>query len=190
VDCVDCHNRPSHIYKSPDYAIDRLILTKMIDRKLPEIKRVAVEAMAEAHETEEDGLKAIEEAISGFYREDFPDLFEDSKASIELAISETQRSFSENIFPEMKARWEHYFDNLGHFINVGCMRCHDGNHADEDGRIISHDCDACHIIISQGRNEGVAYSSFDEGLRFEHPIDIDEAWLDMGCFECHTGTAP
>ena len=190
VDCVDCHNRPSHIYKSPDYAIDRLILTKMIDRKLPEIKRIAVEAMAEIYETEKDGLKAIEEAINSFYREDFPDIHEDKKAAIQLAISETQRSFSENIFPEMKARWEHYFDNLGHFINVGCMRCHDGNHADDEGRIISHDCDACHIIISQGRNEGVAYSSFEEGLRFEHPVDIDEAWLEMGCFECHTGSAP
>jgi hypothetical protein len=29
-----------------------------------------------------------------------------------------------------------------------------------------------------------------EGLPFIHPEDIDEAWKEMGCYECHTGTQP
>ena len=42
MDCIDCHNRPSHLLHPPDYLADRLISSGRMDRGLPEIKKAAV----------------------------------------------------------------------------------------------------------------------------------------------------
>jgi len=39
MDCVDCHNRPSHMYQPPDKEIDKAISAGLIDRSLPFVKR-------------------------------------------------------------------------------------------------------------------------------------------------------
>jgi hypothetical protein len=33
-------------------------------------------------------------------------------------------------------------------------------------------------------------STSEQGLEFVHPEEIDDAWKEMGCFECHSGTQP
>ena len=88
----------------------------------------------------------------------------------------------------MKVRWDVYPDNIGHLTWKGCFRCHDEKHKTKAGQVISKDCNACHIIISQGSGEEVAVSL--NGLEFKHPVDIDEAWKEMDCHECHTGALP
>jgi hypothetical protein len=40
-------------------------------------------------------------------------------------------------------------DNLGHFYFNGCFRCHDGQHASPQGKVISKDCNLCHTVIDQ-----------------------------------------
>ncbi len=190
MDCMDCHNRPSHTYSSPDHAIDQAILTGRIDRDLPEIKRVATELMAAEYETEDEALHATANGILSFYLNEYPDIHENRGGSIENAVLATQQAFSQNIFPEMKVRWSAYPDNIGHFINPGCMRCHLGNHKSDDGRKITNDCNACHTILSQGSGEDLQMAETQDGLEFVHPEDIDEAWREYGCFECHLGTQP
>jgi len=191
LDCMDCHNRPSHIYGSPDEVIDKVLFIDRIDRDLPEIKRIAVEAMAIEYETDEDAKHGIANYITEYYLNEYPDLYREKKNEIEQAVLETQTQFSQNIFPFMKVRWEEYPNNIGHFDSPGCMRCHEGKHISEDGLTsITRDCDACHTIIAQGSGDRAEYSTAEEGLRFRHPEDIDEAWTEMGCYECHTGTQP
>jgi len=190
MDCMDCHNRPSHIYNSPDLAIDRTIYTKRIDKNIPEIKRIAVEAMAIEYENDTAASLGIANYIADFYRSEYPDVFEKQIDKIDQSILAVQEQFNQNIFPEMKVRWDKYPDNIGHFYSPGCMRCHGGKHISEDGHMISNDCNNCHIILSQGSGERKSYSSSPEGLPFEHPEDIDGAWMEMGCYECHTGVQP
>ncbi len=97
-----------------------------------------------------------------------------------------QRIYRDNIFPAMKASWIVYPDNLGHRTRPGCFRCHDGRHKTEDGRrtIKAHDCNACHIILAQGRGEDLARLSA-AGQPFKHPDDYyDPAYQ---CTDCHSG---
>jgi NapC/NirT cytochrome c family, N-terminal region len=190
MDCVDCHNRPSHIYKSPDEAIDLAILTGRIDGSIPEIKRVAVELMSEEYESRIEAVENIAKNIRIFYAENYPEIYEQKREVLDSVIISTQTAYSENIFPDMKVRWSEYPDNIGHFTSIGCMRCHLGNHETETGEKITHDCQACHIILSQGSGEFAENSTSEEGLEFKHPEDIDEAWKEMGCYECHSGTQP
>ena len=42
MDCVDCHNRPTHIYVHPDLSVDRALLAKSIDRSLVTAKRGSI----------------------------------------------------------------------------------------------------------------------------------------------------
>lgn len=191
LDCMDCHNRPSHVYDSPDLCIDRAILIGRVDKSLPDIKRVAVEAMSAEYEDDESAMHGIANHITEYYMHEYPDVYKEKRDKIDQAVLGTQEQFSQNIFPFMKVRWEDYPNNIGHFYSQGCMRCHEGNHISDDGlSSIVRDCDACHIIIAQGSGERAQFSGTQEGLRFEHPEDIDEAWTEMGCYECHSGTQP
>jgi hypothetical protein len=190
MDCLDCHNRPSHVFCSPDYAIDRDIRTGKIDPKIPEIKRVAVEAMSAKYEDSEAALKGTSNSVTTFYRSRDEATYDSMRAPIDRAILAIQEAYSVNIFPEMNVRWSEYPNNVGHFTDKGCMRCHAGNHKSEDGLKISHDCKACHIILAQGAGDDYEATMSPEGLEFRHPEDIDEAWREMGCYECHDGTQP
>ena len=190
MDCMDCHNRPSHIYLSPDQAVDMALLTGKIDRTLPGIKALAVEIMARDYETEPEAMSTIATMISDFYQTEFSDVYTNRRDQVEQAISSVQESFSQNIFPEMKVRWTEYLGNLGHFDSPGCMRCHKETMVGEKGQAMTTDCRACHTILSQGSGDRYETATGPEGLDFAHPEDIDEAWMEMGCYECHDGTQP
>jgi nitrate/TMAO reductase-like tetraheme cytochrome c subunit len=190
MDCMDCHNRPSHKFQSPDHLIDLAILTGQIDQDLPSIKRVAVEAMEQEYDTEEEAMRGIASSMLNFYKETMDHLDQEQQVKIEQAIRATQEQYSQSIFPEMKVRWSDYPDNIGHFLYKGCMRCHEGNHTSEEGWVLTKDCNSCHSILSQGSGERAQMASSPEGLEFVHPEDIGEMWRETGCYECHTGTQP
>ncbi len=190
LDCMDCHNRPSHIYHPPDHAADDMIATGKIDTTLPYIKKVAVEAMSEEYETEEKALAGIADNIMRYYESAYPAVTKNESDKLGRATKAAQGAFTGNVFPEMNVSWEKYPDHRGHFYSVGCMRCHGGNHTSDDGKTVVSDCHTCHLILSQGSGERATVSFTQEGLEFEHPEDIFEAWRDMGCYECHTGTQP
>ena len=190
MDCLDCHNRPSHIFRSPDAAIDDLLAVGRIARSIPFIKRVAVEAMAGDYTSTEEADERIANQITDYYRVEHPETYDALKIEIDQAIVATRNAYRANIFPAMKAKWSVYPDNIGHFDNIGCMRCHTENHVDENGIAVSTGCNSCHIILSQGSGDRYEMAGADPGLTFAHPEDIGEAWTEIGCFECHSGTQP
>jgi formate-dependent nitrite reductase cytochrome c552 subunit len=190
MDCMDCHNRPSHNFNSPDYEIDVQLLTGRIDSELPEVKRVAVEAMAVDYETNDAAMVAIANTMTDFYKDHYPDLYASQRAAVDQAIVSTQQAFSRSIFPEMKVKWSEYPDHIGHFNFPGCMRCHEGTHVSQEGNLLSRECHTCHSIMAQGSGDRREVATTEDGLDFVHPEDIGEAWKEMGCWECHSGAQP
>lgn len=190
MDCMDCHDRPSHDFHSPDFETDLAILTGQIDPTLPEIKAVAVNAMTRNYASAAEAREGIAGAIMDFYRTGYPTIYFRRKPAIESAVAAVQRAYSRNIFPVMKVRWSDYPNDIGHFVFPGCMRCHDGRHASSTGAIIPHDCRTCHIIISQGPKTRFEIINTQEGLEFVHPVDIGTEWKKGACYECHTGVRP
>jgi hypothetical protein len=191
MDCVDCHNRPSHIYNSPDHAIDMALAMTNDNNRPPDIKKVAVEAIAQIYETEDQAMDSISAYIANYYRGNYPEYYEKNRPSIDSAIISAQYAFSQNIFPEMKVRWSEYPNNLGHFYSPGCMRCHAGKHASSDGKVVTRECTSCHTILSQGNGTRAQMATSQQGLEFVHPDENSgEAWKEMGCYECHTGIQP
>ncbi len=190
MDCMDCHNRPSHDYKSPDAAVDLALLTGQIDARLPEIKKVAVQAMVKGYRSDAEARRGIADSITDFYRLHYPGLADRKERQLRDAILAVQNTFDRNIFPFMKADWSDYPNDIGHFTFRGCMRCHDGAHADPSGTVIPNGCRTCHVIIAQGPTTANKEVIAGRGLEFRHPVDIGGAWRTGHCFECHQGTQP
>ncbi len=76
MDCLDCHNRPSHAFFSPDYAVDKAIHSGKVNRNLPAIKRISVEAMAAEYEDTESAMKGIANTITTFYKSEYSEVYD------------------------------------------------------------------------------------------------------------------
>jgi len=187
VDCLDCHNRPSHNYRSPVKIVNQALNLGYMDVSLPYIKREAVTVLDKTYETTPEAMQAIETHLTKFYKDEYPDVLKEKMDAVTTSIASLQKVYRENFFPEMKVSWKAYPDQVGHSEFIGCFRCHGSELETADGGTISKDCNLCHTILSQGTKEFAALRP--GGLTFRHPIDIDGAELEANCTECHEGGA-
>ena len=185
MDCIDCHNRPSHNYKSPSAYFDKAMITGEISSKLPNIKQVSMSILSETFTSKDTAMMKIIEGIKNHYSNEMNDFYGTNKDLIDKAITAIQKEFSQNTFPEMGVRYDKYPEHIGHQESDGCFRCHNGRFRSETGRVISKDCNLCHTIIGQGKPGMMKYASIRESLEFEHPVDIGTEWKETNCSECH-----
>lgn len=208
MDCIDCHNRPTHIFLSPNQAVDRSLTAGLLDPTLPFIKAKAVEVLAGDYQTEDQAVAAIASGLDTYYKTNHPDVYSSRGDTVRSAITEVQRIYQTWFFPEMKADWRAHPNNIGHFTAQGCFRCHDGQHVSREGRVIRNDCAICHTTIDQTFG---GKTITPEGGAFQHPVNLGDknTWqcaachkgdrafqhpLNLGdisryqCSECHTGT--
>ncbi len=144
MDCLDCHNRPSHNYNVPQNFIDKSMSQGKISKTLPGIKQISMTALYKEYSTKDSAFMAIRNQVTEYYKSSYPDLAVSRKADIEKAIVEIQDGYSNNIFPAMKASWKAYPNNIGHLETDGCYRCHNDRHTTTKGKVISKDCNLCH----------------------------------------------
>ena len=191
VDCMDCHNRPSHNYQPPVFFINNAITAGSIPKELPSIKSKAMDILGTDYSTTDTAMIVIKDKINSFYKEKYPDIYANKKYLVDRAVSGIQEAYKKNIFPEMKVKWNVYPNNIGHMEFMGCFRCHNDNHSTQQGRLIKKDCNLCHSINAQGPPDKLELSSVNSVLPFRHPgEEAGEAWKEMHCAECHTGLNP
>ncbi len=185
--CIDCHNRPAHFLAPPTRIVDAALADGRIDASLPYIRREAVAVLSKRHANRDAAHAEIGRAITGFYRQQYPQASGSQRSAIERAVAAVRTLYDQSAFPAMNARWDTYPNNVTHFEDRGCHRCHDGQHQSADGRAIRSDCNSCHVIIGQGPPGKMAVASLVDGLEFQHPADIGDAWKETPCSECHKG---
>ena len=149
MDCVDCHNRPSHKYRQPGPEIDLAIEQGQIDRSLPYIKRESLHAIDEKYPSIDEARKTISEKITAFYADNYPELASSKAEAIDQAAAKLGDIYSLNVFPKMNVWWNTYPDHIGHQASPGCQRCHSGRLMTEDREKISKDCDTCHTLLAE-----------------------------------------
>lgn len=152
MDCIDCHNRPTHTFQTPAKALDERMADDRIDKTLPSIKSIGVEALSAAP-ADEGGLETIARHVRTFYRDEYPEVFASNGESIEQAIAELQDIYQQNVFPDMNVTWDTYPNHLGHTQSPGCFRCHDDSHQTESGEVIRQECTICHTILAWQESE-------------------------------------
>ena len=186
MDCVDCHNRPAHVYLPPDTAVDQAFVAGRLDLSLPYLKRQAVEVLSKSYETTPEAVNAIATNLNNFYRTNYADVYAQKKSSIDGAVAEVQRIFQTYFFPEMKTDWQTHPNNIGHLYFSGCFRCHDGEHVSNDGKVITNNCNVCHTLMYDSARP--AAENVKVGP-FIHPVDLG-ALVDRKCEFCHKANKP
>jgi hypothetical protein len=185
MDCIDCHNRPSHNYRSSTVYFNQAMLAGDISNEIPFIKKTSMDVLRETYTDKDTALMKISEGISGFYRSNYPDYYSTNRQKIDSAVVSVSKGFSRNTFPRMKVSYDVYPDHIGHLETNGCFRCHNNQFVSVEGRKISKNCDLCHTIVGQGNSGTMQYSTMRESLEFRHPVDIGTAWAEANCSECH-----
>ncbi|HKI70686.1 MAG TPA: NapC/NirT family cytochrome c [Verrucomicrobiae bacterium] len=177
MDCMDCHNRPAHDFENPSEAVNLAMRLNQIDASLPWIKTNAISVLVQSYTNETEALQNIATKLADNYP---------NAPTIQRTIGAVQQIYKDNFFPEMKADWRSYPNNLGHMNWPGCFRCHDGQHKTADGREIkANDCNACHTILAQGSGAQMQELT-PAGQKFNHPGgELDPSFL---CSDCHDGT--
>ncbi len=186
MDCIDCHNRPSHKFNHPANQVNQFMQLGLISPVLPYIKNITIKALEVPYSSSSIAYDSIGTVIRDFYAQSYPEGMKLQAQKIEQAIEEARKIYARNYFPEMRADWRAYPDNIGHMYAAGCFRCHDGKHKSEDGKILSQDCNVCHTLLAQ-KFENDKQEVAMQGLSYRHPVNVDKAWQEMRCYDCHNG---
>ncbi len=152
MDCMDCHNRATHIFRSPKELIDIALARGKIDSSLPFIKREGLNALDPPNPSLAQAIAKVE-AIKEFYRTSYPQIHEGKEGVIDKAIEELKEIARLTTFPDMKVSWKTYVDNASHREeSPGCFRCHGNLTATtgtQEGKVIDADCNLCHYFELQ-----------------------------------------
>jgi hypothetical protein len=148
MDCMDCHNRPSHSLELPERAMDAALNTGAVSPSLPFMKKTALEILKKPYASREAAAAAIPAEVERFYREKYPQIWQQRQAEVSKSGQGVLAVWSRNIFPAMKITWGTYPNNIGHTDFPGCFRCHDGAHNSSGGKSITQDCNACHNLLA------------------------------------------
>jgi hypothetical protein len=150
MDCVDCHNRPTHAFDMPESAVDKQMSLGRISPELPYIKKKAVELLKVDYPARDVAEQRITGELNNFYRTNYPDIYQSRRTLVQQSGEQVAAIYLRNIFPDMRVTWGTHPNNLGHNDAPGCFRCHDGSHTSADGQTITNDCSACHQILAAG----------------------------------------
>ena len=144
MECVDCHNRPTHTFDLPERAVDKALALGEIAVGLPYIKKQSAELLKANYATSAEAAVKLPPALASFYQQNYPDVYAARSQDIEQAGAAVLAIYDRNVFPDLKVTWGTYPNNLGHTDFPGCFRCHDGSHTTADGKAITQDCNTCH----------------------------------------------
>ena len=146
--CVDCHNRPTHGFELPDRAMDRAMTVGLLPSTLPFLKKKGVELLKATYASNDEAGRRIPAELAAYYRQAYPKVASDRTADVDAAGKMLVRIYDNNVFPDLGVTWGLYPNNLGHDAFPGCFRCHDDDHKAADGKTITQDCGVCHEAVA------------------------------------------
>ncbi len=191
MDCVDCHNRATHVFQRPGEALDAALAAGTIPANLPFIKREGTQVLEKTYTTEDQAAQAIA-AVEDFYRTQYPMVYNNRKADVQKAVAGLQAIFDSTQFPFMRVTWESHPTNIGHKDFAGCFRCHDGKHLSRDNQAIRLECNICHSI-PQVITPDKTTAALPLTIGIEPDSHRSTTWLaehrtrfDATCANCHT----
>ena len=149
MDCVDCHNRPSHNYQPPDTEIDIAIRDGLIDQTLPYVKREGLRIIDAEYPSHEAAREAISLELTKYYADNYAELAAERAEDIAAAATVLGDIYSVNVFPQMQVWWNTYPVHIGHQNSEGCYRCHGKRLRTAEREQISRDCDVCHTVLAE-----------------------------------------
>ena len=88
MDCMDCHNRPTHTYELPERGLDRAMNAGQIPASLPFLKKKALEIIKAKYASREDAARQIPAALESFYQHQYPEIWSQHRDQVKAAVSD------------------------------------------------------------------------------------------------------
>ena len=148
MDCMDCHNQATHIFQTPQGAINEAMQNGSPNPGLPFVHKKGLELIQAQYASQADAATKIAAGLQDFYRSQYPAIYTGQRGAVDDAAKTLLAIYNRNVFPDMKVSWGSYPNNIGHNAFPGCFRCHDGSHTSKDGQTISNDCAICHNLLA------------------------------------------
>jgi hypothetical protein len=149
MDCMDCHNRATHVFNSPEKLIDTAFVQGKLDTSLPFLKREAMRALDPVN-VSLDGAYSKVEAIREFYRVSYPAVYAANGDGVERAVTVLREVARLTTFPYMKVDWTSYVNHAAHSPDSpGCFRCHGklvARSGPTAGKAVDAGCESCHFF--------------------------------------------
>ena len=153
MDCMDCHNQATHVFQTPQDAINEAMQNGSPSPALPFVHKTGMELIQATYSSQDEAAQKITAGLDNFYRTQYPTVWNEQRPLVDDAAKTLVAIYKRNVFPEMKVTWGTYPNNIGHDMGghnpfPGCNRCHDGSHTSKDGKTITNDCTVCHNLLA------------------------------------------
>ncbi len=153
MDCMDCHNQATHIFQTPQDAIDEAMQDGGVNPALPFVHKKGMELIQAEYTSQASAAAKITSGLEDFYRTQYSAVWNGQRGAVDTAAKTLVAIYDRNVFPDMKVTWGTYPNGMGHSApghnpSPGCFRCHDGNHTSKDGKTITNDCSVCHNLVA------------------------------------------
>lgn len=147
MDCIDCHNRPTHIYDMPEERVDFGIRSKKINPEVVGLREDSLTVLTKEYVSREEAKELMVTELLALQSSRDVKSAKKNEALIRKAGEYLLETYLGNIWPQMKIQWGTYKEHLGHQFEeqgYGCFRCHNEEHENAGGETISQDCSLCH----------------------------------------------
>ena len=148
MDCMDCHNQATHVFETPQDAINKAMVDGSPNPALPFIHKKGLELIQAQYSSQDEAAAKITAGVGDYYRTQYPAIWSGQRGAVDAAAKTLIAIYDRNVYPNMKVTWGTYPNNIGHNAFPGCFRCHDGNHTSKDGKTINNDCSVCHNLLA------------------------------------------
>ncbi len=147
MDCVDCHNRPTHVYQRPRDEMDNSMALGELDKTLPFLRREGLRIIQLPFASHEAAQKGIKDELTAFYAKELPELAKTDAKRIDDAAEGLFKIYARNVFPQMKIQWGTY--PSFRYDEGGCFRCHQSDMVNAEGKKVPNKCDLCHETLAE-----------------------------------------
>ncbi|HXI60295.1 MAG TPA: NapC/NirT family cytochrome c, partial [Polyangia bacterium] len=160
MDCVDCHNRATHVYDaSPTAAVTRALSDGQLDRKVPWLYQTSVRVLKAATPSRDQAQAHFRQALEAAYGRDHA-AQTPSGEKLDQAATALTALYHRNVYPDMNLTWSNYRSQIGHGgpdpgkFKWQCFRCHAGDHKTAEGQELSSKCELCHEVVAKDELPG------------------------------------
>jgi hypothetical protein len=163
MDCVDCHNRPTHIFLPPEKALDQWFTDGLLDVEIPWLRAIGEDLIDVTYSSKAEAMEGIA-TLPDLYRERYPQFWDEFGTRVTASVSVLQDIYGLYVYPEMNLQWNTYNSLLGHptEFTAACFRCHNGIMKDENGKAITTECTACHYVLADKEKDPMIFRILED----------------------------
>lgn len=114
MDCIDCHNRPTHIMEMPEEVVDLGLISKKINPEIQGIREDGLAAINMEYTSQDDAKERLVNNLLELQKKRNPAQAAKYEEDLNVAGEYLLEKFLGNVWPKMNVQWGTYKVHLGH----------------------------------------------------------------------------